>query len=579
MKSTNDRSMWEFQQRFRWGVERGIESALSAIGLPVEVRAILVGFATSDGHGGGVCVEPSDGTLRVEHLAAVQSRAAEFFDAERGSALGLRDPRLRHLRRAANLRLLRAVALVEAVEASGSFAGLSFFASASAPIGGYEVHTCVGIPAEALKSLPAFEGAVIDRVYVGRSLQHEVIAECLRRADQAMFMPAPGAGLHALGAPTDDIVRAAAVRVIEGTVYRTTGMPADLFRAVNEFVSLDYERAPAFGRVLIARHEVLSEHANVVFRRPISLRQARIMRKLLELSDESTCVLTDGRAAYGLGGDVRAPDMLEVAVRGHATWELMAGHSSFVKVSYGRATLPRPLVDFSQFLDTAARTVGPIETDRIWSMIEAAQLAGHGTTLLVSSDPGGEAARLGVHAVPLEPVFLEPGEVVRLGRVDGAILLGPDGRCHALGVILDGTAVGRGDAARGSRFNSAVRYQSTMAPKSFLVVISDDGTVDLVPQLRPRVRRSQVDQAVELFCASCATEPMDDETFVRAHHRVKTVAFYLDEEQCRRVNDCYETQVRRRFEAAGISFSEAPLHPHPDMEDSYFLDSARSDAG
>ena len=118
-----------------------------------------------------------------------------------------------------NLRLLRAVALVEAVEASGLFAGLSFFASASAPNEGYEVHTCVGIPTGALESLPAFDGAVIDRVYVGRSLQHEVVAECLRRADQVMFLPVPGAGLYALGASADDIVRAAAVRVIDGTVY------------------------------------------------------------------------------------------------------------------------------------------------------------------------------------------------------------------------------------------------------------------------------------------------------------------------------------------------------------------------
>ena len=44
-----------------------------------------------------------------------------------------------------------------------------------------------------------------------------------------MFLPAPGAGLYALGAPADDIVRAAAVRVADGAVYRTTRVPADLF--------------------------------------------------------------------------------------------------------------------------------------------------------------------------------------------------------------------------------------------------------------------------------------------------------------------------------------------------------------
>jgi len=578
MKDPDDnQQMWQFQRRFRGGVERGLEGALSAIGLPVEVRAVLVGFAKRPGVLPRIAVEPRDGPLQPGDLAAVEAQTADLFEAEVGSRLGQRDPRLRHLRRAANLRLLRAVALVEAIEASELFSGLSFFASASAPNEDYDVHTCVGIPTGALDTLPAFDGAVIDRVYVGRSLPHEVIAECLRRADQTMFLPAPGAGVHALGAPVDDIVRSAAVRVIDGIVYRATRMPADLFRSVNEFVSLGYERTEAMGRLVIANHEVIAREARVRFERPISLRHARTMRKLLELSDASTSILTDGRAAYGLGPSVRAPDVLQVAVGGHATWELIVDGSAWVKVSYGRATLPRPLVDFATFADTAARTVGHIDIDRTWAIIQAAQVAGHGTTVVVSSDPVGETARLGADAIPIEPALLGPADVVRLARVDGAIVLGPDGRCHALGVILDGTGAGRGDAARGSRFNSAVRYQTTMAPKSLLIVISDDGTVDLIPQLRPRVTREHVEAAVAAFCASCEKEPLDGEEFVRTHHRVKAVGFYLDEAQCRRVNDCYETQMRRRFEEAGVSFSEPPLHPHPDMDESYFLESVTSD--
>ena len=60
-------------------------------------------------------------------------------------------------------------------------------------------------------------------------------------------------------------------------------------------------------------------------------------------------------------------------------------------------------------------------------------------------------------------------------------VLGIDGRCYGFGVILDGEAKGCGDPARGSRYNSAVRYQTTMAPRSVIVVISDDRTVDLIP--------------------------------------------------------------------------------------------------
>ena len=49
--------------------------------------------------------------------------------------------------------------------------------------------------------LPALELIESDRGYVSRSLQHEVIAECLRRADDALYAPEPGAALAVLGAP------------------------------------------------------------------------------------------------------------------------------------------------------------------------------------------------------------------------------------------------------------------------------------------------------------------------------------------------------------------------------------------
>ena len=108
----------------------------------------------------------------------------------------------------------------------------------------------------------------------------------------------------------------------------------------------------------------------------------------------------------------------------------------------------------------------------------------------------------------------------RLGGVDGAVILGPDGRCHAFGVILDGDAsAGQGDPARGSRYNSAVRYQRTRATRSLLVVISDDGTVDLIPHLKPRKHREEVEAAVNDFLTSCDADPVDGEEFARTHDR------------------------------------------------------------
>ena len=48
VERTINQFMWGFQPHFRVGVERDMEEALSLIGLPVEVRVVLVGFALRD---------------------------------------------------------------------------------------------------------------------------------------------------------------------------------------------------------------------------------------------------------------------------------------------------------------------------------------------------------------------------------------------------------------------------------------------------------------------------------------------------------------------------------------------------
>lgn len=575
MKDTIDQFMWGFQRHFRTSVEFGLRRALSAIGLPVEVRVVLVGFALDGDAQHEICVEPENGSLSAGHLVGVSGRAVEFFEADPESQIIYSELSLHESQLQAARRRSRVNALTEAIQASGVFEGLSFFASTSAPIGGYEVHTCVGVPTAELESVPALDESVVDRFYVGRSLQHEVIAEYLRRADQALYLPDPGADLgHSLGAP-EDTVKDAAARLARGAVWRSAGMPADLLPIVNAFTSLSYERAGAGGHLVIASANNDGIRPRVRFQEPGPLQDAQSMRKLLELSDESMSVLVDyqgahGLRAYGLGSYESGLDVAEISVRGHADWVLSIDGSALVRVAYGQATLPRPLIDFDEFKDTAERAVGTIDISRVWAIVREAQASGYGTTLVVSSDPEAEARRLGA-AVTIAPEYLEPATIVRLGRVDGAVVLGQDGRCYAFGVILDGTAGGSGDPSRGSRFNSAVRYQSTTTTDAMLVVISDDGIVDLLPQLRPRMHRDEVEEAVRAFSACCEATPVDGEEFVRTHDRVEKLAFYLDESQCNLVNELFESEMQRRLEAGGSRLGARPLRPHPDMDESYFL--------
>ncbi len=116
-------------------------------------------------------------------------------------------------------------------------------------------------------------------------------------------------------------------------------------------------------------------------------------------------------------------------------------------------------IERAKLEDIAERTIGQTNIKRIWVIIQAAQESGQGATIVVSKDPEPETSRLSGEDMPIEPDYLEPEDVVRLGSVDGAVILGPDGRCHAFGVILDGVAtkVETALAGRGSTQPSATK--------------------------------------------------------------------------------------------------------------------------
>ena len=339
MDDTIDQFMWGFQPHFRIRVELGVGKALSQIGLSVDVRVVLVGFALDCSLRHQLCIEPEGGPLSVNHLDAVLLRTNELFMANPESSILVSDPRLRELRRISLYRRSRGDALVEAIEQAGVFKGLTFFASEGAPVGSYEVHTCVGVPTAALESLPALDDAEVERVYLGRSLQHEVISECLQRADRALYLPDPGTDLNIIGT-AEDLIMTAAKRLTDGAAYRATRWLCDLFSSVNEFASLGYERGGAKGHIVIASHKMAADRLQVRFQQPVPINRARSMRKLLELTDDSTAVLVDDPGAYGLGSCASGPNVVEISVTGHAEWELSIDGSALVRVSYGQATLP-----------------------------------------------------------------------------------------------------------------------------------------------------------------------------------------------------------------------------------------------
>ncbi len=576
MSKVINQFMWAFQHHFRMSIEYEIRKTLSHIGLQThdKAKALLIGFATKDDLRHDICIEPEDGPLVVDDLRQIEKRIAEIIEADPESGAFHTNRRLHEQRRRGLFLRSRAHAIAEAIQKSGKFEGLNFFISNSAPVADYEVHTCVGIPYDALESVPRFNNPKKDD-YHGRHIEESfaqaIINTCLRRADGALYFPDPGEGFIVLG-DCIDIVRNSAARFVDGVTSALAPHPNDLFRRASEVASLTYERSGAKGHLVITDPDNLANKLKVTFQNSVGLHETRSVRKLLELTDETNALLTDGQNIYGLGECISAPDVARIAIEGPAKWLLSINGTVLMKVAYEHATLPKQILDKELFRDVAQRTVGAVEVEGIWDIFQCALDNGHGTTIVVSEDPVSEIKRLGQEALAIKPEYLDRKDVARLGRIDGAIILGPDGRCYAFGVILDGLANSSGDRARGARFNSSVRYQRTSEIGTMVIVISDDGTVDLIPTLKPRVSRQEVEDAVREFCEYSGIEDNDGVEWARRNRRVKEFSFYLDEEQCNRVNEAYEKEKDSRLESGGIMMLREPLKPDPDMDDSYFWD-------
>jgi hypothetical protein len=194
--------------------------------------------------------------------------------------------------------------------------------------------------------------------------------------------------------------------------------------------------------------------------------------------------------------------------------------------------------------------------------------------VVVSTGARIEAERLKTQSTTIEPIQLIPRTMQMITAIDGAVLIDPDSNCYAIGVILDGLASRKGTPSRGARYNSAIRYVESSKYPCIAIVVSEDGSIDLVPDLMPQIRRSEILEAIEQLGELKEEENFDLKTFNRTMSWLSDHRFYLLPEMCEEIN-----RLRREVEAVRDRLVEPtvvrPLYsdfmPNEEMNESYFL--------
>lgn len=580
--------MWGFQHHFRRGLEYAASSLFEQIGFGLDPRAYLVGFATDPHATFAVCVEPENDPLAAIDLSDVPDRAKARYKADPESRIIMTSARHRERHHQTLHDSHRAQALRESLEGDQHGADRYFFVGASAPVDNYEIHPVLAVPRARWDSKPALSRCRIDRYAVVPSFQHALVRELLRTATADLHRAEPPEQFSLQWTDRSELIRKAAREFVQSvSLYSGHEFPSELTVALDEISTQPYEGRTGAGGLLLASEANQYVDRALTFLEPIHLSQTRSLRKALEMTDNNHLLHCDGEKVTGLA---RLTDEYEPAdenafrfrILSRGTWELSHHNQPMLRVANTRPTLPQPRLDADHFKGIASRVfpeAAPADVDYLWDLTLGASDAAHGTMLVVHRRASAEAQRLVPQAQRTQPQRLsaDVGKVVT--NIDGAVLVDVTGNCHAVGVILDGHATGVGDPSRGARYNSAVRYHAAQVSDCLVIIVSEDGMINLLPDLRRQVSRRAVEEVVQDLEDTITDNP-DYEVFFRHWDHLESLAFYLTEEQCARVNAARQALEDHRAKPEpnpdGLGrithVSWTPLEPNPAMNSSYFLD-------
>ncbi|MHB8449086.1 MAG: diadenylate cyclase [Mycobacteriales bacterium] len=575
--------MWGFQPHFRMSLEHAAERALERIGTELRPTALLIGFRAADATDGlPICVEPETGPAQPEHLAGVEVEGRSRYESSDDANRFHTDPGLHRSTQAGYRDRHRSDALAEALPRAPGGGGRRFFVGRSVRVGQHDVHPVIAVDAAALDALPSLRTAEHTNMHMTVSLPIGVIEHLLRVATRSMLLREPPQSLLSLSEDASgDAIREAAQHLLYSVATMSGNFLAHgLYPALQELVNMPYEGRAGSGAFILAKATHPSINVSINLAEPVAIGAGQQLRKLLEMTTPTLNLLCDGDQVYGLGQldpayDPGLEDAFTLAVAGRGTWDLSHGPTTLMRVAYGVPQLPRARMSKELFADTVTRVFGDVEQDdidRLWQVAEVAADAAHGTMLVISGAAEAETVRLAPQALAIEPQLVAPETLRSLTRIDGALLLGPDATCYAVGVILDGYAAGVGDPGRGARYNSAVRYLQTTQVPCVIVIVSEDGMIDIHPELAPRVARADVEAAVRALEQAALEEPVNFERVYKSRREVERVSFYLSAEQAARANEATDRVEEERHLKSQMRIYLSPFRADERMNDSFFLD-------
>ncbi len=576
--------IWEYQQHFRVSAQNAADDIFSQLDHELDPRVLLIGIA-GDGTAepSPVCLEPLGFGYDPAIFSATADVAARLTLIDGGVENGDAEPA------DASYQEIRAAGrtMVEQIERTLNMEdidrGIVSFCSLPVHVNGYQVMVVLQLSRDTYRTHHPFRGNIKHQIDDSGSLLHATVLEFLDSCAKALNERDPGSRQYIFGRENSELVRAAANGLLFKLTYRTRqwGYPISLFDACNAISSLKYEGNDGVGTMLVSEVGHPSIEVAVELETKVRLNDHRTARKLLEMADDRICLLSDAGYIYGLGRRVangNMEDLIELRFIKHYDWEIDYGGRPILRSSYGRPHLSGKAVNEKKFKTDARRIFPGLSTrdlHRLWMVALETTQQTSGTILIISTGAQQEADRLRNQCIKIKPTLLTAELARTVTAIDGAVLASPNGVCHAIGVILDGLATQKGSSSRGARYNSAVRYVETSRTQfgfpCLAVIVSEDGMIDLFPDLMPQIARSTIESGLDQ-----ARQVVAAPTFIAAEFNgvmdwFDANRFYVDAETAAELNRLIRAATPLLLEL-GLKVIWPEFTANPELDGSYFVD-------
>lgn len=583
MADTIELFMWGYQRHVQVSLEVTAKSLFDEIDKELRPTVFLLGVLVEDRNDRHpICLEPDDCGFSVTSFKEIKQLAQQLEKVDEEGNVFHSHPSVQqgHLKRISNRAYIEAIQKI--LNRSDIYGERERFVSWPAYVEGFFVFTILEVNKQAFNRYYSLTKTKFnDRFKISRSFIESTIDTYLKECSNAL--KDPDNAINAIERPTEELLREAGKQfmyTVSSASENFNGLHG-LFDTCNAISSLKYEGAEGLGKLVIAK----KDHANIRYTlqldSPISLRDFRKVRKFLELSNDDSLIISDAALIYGLGElrgkyNPKSESIFVINFTKHYNWEVVHDNNSMMAVSYRQPNLPKERIDRAQFysdLKRAFKDINNEQLDNLWDITTEATKQSHGTMLVISDIAKKEAARLGKQSFKVKPFKLTKSIINQITSIDGSVLVDRDSICHAIGVILDGVATDKGDSSRGARYNSAIRYYEYKGKSNptVLVIISEDGMINLIPFLRPQIKHSTITNAIKDFEALSKQEQVDRKEFYKHMTLFEKLGFYLSQEECDTINRLRAKMEDNVNNKEGLRIVHNDLKPNKEMNDSYYI--------